>query len=164
MALLGLLLASLLSGASAHGTLIWPLARQDGAGTFQSPSNCRPLPGCWYFVDIRPKIWPWKAPGTTAVQSPCGTPAAKMPKISHSQDGVDLKPRKVIDWERGVDQPVAWNSWANHGGGVAYRLCPAGGPITEECFQKNHLKFSGNTTVVRYKNGKTVNIPVVKTD
>jgi len=157
MAFRGLILFFLVSGVSGHGTLIWPPARQGGAGTFGDPSRCRPLPGCWYFVDIRPvgvpKIKPFNAPGKTQIPSPCGTPAGKMPKISHSKDGLDLPARKVVKWEQGVDQPVAWNAWANHAGGIAYRLCRKDGKITEECFQKTHLKFTNDKTIARWKNG-----------
>ena len=34
---------------------------------------------------------------------------------------------------------VAWQVRNNHGGGYAYRLCPANMPLTEECFQAHHL-------------------------
>ena len=44
---------------------------------------------------------------------------------------------------------VFWKSKAYHRGGYAYRLCKMelgtkwGSQITEECFQKGHLKFAG---------------------
>merc|ERR1711975_66659 len=49
--------------------------------------------------------------------------------------------------------------FANHGGGYAYRLCPASDNLTEACFQRHHLKFLGNKSWIRYisKDGKEEN-------
>jgi len=35
-------------------------------------------------------------------------------------------------WEAGSSVEVGWTVMANHGGGYAYRLAPADGPLTEE--------------------------------
>jgi hypothetical protein len=43
---------------------------------------------------------------------------------------------------------------ANHGGGYAYRLCPANAAPTEACFQAHHLQFADETTDVQHLNGK----------
>ena len=40
-----------------------------------------------------------------------------------------------------------WQITANHGGGYQYRLCPASEKITEECFQKNPLRFDTSKQV-----------------
>jgi hypothetical protein len=41
----------------------------------------------------------------------------------------------------------------DHGGGYAYRLCPAGEPLTEKCFMAHHLNFTGMPSL-RYADGK----------
>ena len=44
---------------------------------------------------------------------------------------------------------VYWNSGAKHRGGYAYRLCKVNNGkywhVTEECFQRGHLKFHGDS-------------------
>jgi len=51
----------------------------------------------------------------------------------------------TTEWLAGSVVEVAWYVAANHRGGYSYRLCPAGQPITEECFQAGHLQFVGET-------------------
>ena len=46
-------------------------------------------------------------------------------------------------WTAGEVVEVAFNLMANHGGGYQYRICPAGEPLTEECFSKQPLEFVG---------------------
>ena len=36
---------------------------------------------------------------------------------------------------------MTWQVRNNHGGGYSYRLCPAGEPLTEACFQRHPLPF-----------------------
>lgn len=55
-------------------------------------------------------------------------------------------------WQRGSWQEVAWAISANHGGGYSYRLCPADGNVTEECFQKTPLSF-GNWSWILHADG-----------
>jgi len=50
-------------------------------------------------------------------------------------------------WPAGSKQEVAWGVKANHGGGYAWRLCPASSALTEQCFQSGHLKFAGKAWV-----------------
>jgi len=82
------------------------------------------------------------------------------------EDGVEYWPR-VTYWERGTNQEVFWNSNAYHRGGYAYRVCKVQdlghftSGITEECFQKGHLKFAGDTTWIM-DNGKFVANKTVK--
>ena len=38
---------------------------------------------------------------------------------------------------------TGWSVMANHGGGYAYRIAPADGPLTETEFRKNPLNFVG---------------------
>jgi len=60
----------------------------------------------------------------------------------------------ITTWVRGVNQEVYWESKAYHRGGYAYRLCKVKKgkiwKVTEECFQKGHLKFAGDTTWTYY--------------
>ena len=44
-------------------------------------------------------------------------------------------------WRAGALAEVGWTVMANHGGGYAYRLAPAGGPLTEETFGRTPLDF-----------------------
>jgi len=47
----------------------------------------------------------------------------------------------------------------NHGGGYAYRLCPAASPLTESCFQAHHLDFIRDQQALVLNNGSVVPIP-----
>ena len=125
------------------------LAAQD-ANIPGEPTNC----GSKYVTGIpcgaRDSKQPWRAPGTTPVFSPCG--GFCMNQNSDSPSGCDVgrKPSDdwtVIDgndlaktdrtvWTAGSTAKVAFAALYNHGGGYAYRLCPAGDPQTEACFQK----------------------------
>jgi len=55
---------------------------------------------------------------------------------------------KKTVWKAGSDVEVAWTVKAFHGGGYAYRLCPAADPLglVEKCFNKYHLGFVGQQT------------------
>jgi len=46
-------------------------------------------------------------------------------------------------WKSGTEVNVSWAITANHGGGYQYRLCPSSSELTEECFQKTPLPFTG---------------------
>jgi len=48
-----------------------------------------------------------------------------------------------VNWKAGSDYEVTWSIEANHAGGYLYRLAPAGGPLTEEQFNKIPLEFVG---------------------
>merc|ERR1712048_285087 len=57
---------------------------------------------------------------------------------------------------------------ANHGGGYSYRLCKKTSEISEECFQRNVLKFHGDDSWLHYAEvfpsrvtGKPVKLPRV---
>ena len=51
-----------------------------------------------------------------------------------------------MDRYAGSDVEVAWTVKAFHGGGYAYRLCPAGSTLDEECFSKHYLDFVGQSS------------------
>lgn len=48
-------------------------------------------------------------------------------------------------WRVGTAYEVGWTVMAHHGGGYAYRLAPADGPLTEETFGKLPLDFVGES-------------------
>ena len=54
----------------------------------------------------------------------------------HGMAGTDLPPMDTgVEWTVGTNVEVTWQIENHHGGGYAYRLCPADQNITEECFQ-----------------------------
>eukprot|EP01065_Artemidia_motanka_P001291 TRINITY_DN1059_c0_g1_i1.p2 TRINITY_DN1059_c0_g1~~TRINITY_DN1059_c0_g1_i1.p2 ORF type:complete len:496 (+),score=191.29 TRINITY_DN1059_c0_g1_i1:68-1555(+) len=87
---------------------------------------------------------PWCAPGTAPVVSPCGVWAGGAAPLAGGRDMRDLDGTPMATWTAGSEAEVVWAVTANHGGGYSYRLCPADGDLSEECFQSNHLEFSGS--------------------
>jgi len=67
---------------------------------------------------------------------------------------VEFPQAATTEWELGSVQEVAWVSTAYHLGGYTYRLCklPEEGRmgLTEECFQKNILRFATDYTDFRH--------------
>ena len=53
---------------------------------------------------------------------------------------------------------ATWQVRNNHGGGYAYRLCPADSPLTEACFQSHPLDFVRNQQALVLGNGSMVPI------
>merc|ERR1712226_1408969 len=128
--------------------------------------------------------YPWMAPGSAPVFSPCGA-LGGLPNGCNN-DGVgnfgdfccdgkcdcncgsfakgDLAQNyewpqaPSTQWKAGSIEEVAWYLQANHAGGYAYRLCktPVGGikDLTEECFQNGHLEFDGVNQWVEYNADK----------
>ena len=137
----------------------------------------------WYFIEPFHN-YPWMAPGSAPVFSPCGA-LGGLPNGCNN-DGVgdfgdicndcncdcncgsfakgDLAQNyewpqaPSTQWKAGSIEEVAWYLGANHAGGYAYRLCktPEGGikDLTEECFQSGHLEFDGDNQWVEYYNDK----------
>merc|ERR1712060_797234 len=69
-------------------------------------------------------------------------------------------------WTMGSIQQVGWSIWANHGGGYAWRLCPASDnidDITEDCFRRTPLEFSDDYSIVEWINKTQVQIPAKTT-
>jgi len=114
---------------------------------------------------------PWRAPGSAPVQDACGmaggTPtdtaewawydATKYAKKGDVGSKVLPEYPSATKWTAGALAEVTWQVAANHGGGYSYRLCPASEPLTESCFQKHPLKFSGKQFLVR-SDGKRLQI------
>lgn len=117
---------------------------------------------------------PWRAPGNAPVYgSGCGVagggplPFANggtpPPGATQGMDGLELPEMAPTIWQIGSTVEVAWAISANHGGGYQYRLCKKSGRISEECFQRTQLKFSGNTSFIMDHNGKiTSEFPMTK--
>jgi hypothetical protein len=104
---------------------------------------------------------PWYAPGFAPVFSSCGLAAGQangsfpqngdVPPAGFKPgfDGRDLNQTAPTVWPIGSIQEVAWSITANHGGGYAVRLCPIDDETTEECFQRHHLSFHGDSSWIK---------------
>ena len=84
-----------------------------------------------------------------------------------------------VVWTAGSEVEAKWSLRANHGGGVscarsfwshlhsvitisfrlqyAYRLCPLGADLNEQCFRDHHLEFAGKT-FLEFGNGTRIPI------
>lgn len=202
----------LASGVCAHGTMQLPLPWQLGNVQSDLNSNSCVSGGCnWFenatrtsaatmpqhsplrtFADVGPDFedWsarnPWRAPGTAAVSSPCGSEGGN-PRgcvqldgkrgpcvtddggFAYGSDGRSLGGLGVItSWPRGGVVEAGWSIRSNHGGGYSYRLCrkPRSGnwsDVTEACFQRTPLDFVGNTSFIAYADGERYEIDAVRT-
>jgi hypothetical protein len=110
---------------------------------------------------------PWRAPGNAPVYHPCGMagggPAqqggeAKITTTRFTKQGdlgstLPAAPTGVA-WKAGGIATAKWSIRANHGGGYQYRLCPAGGALTEECFRKTPLAFATGVHLLEWASSK----------
>merc|ERR1711879_893766 len=112
----------------------------------------------WYYT-------PWRYPGMAPMTDSCGTAGGMLPgqpqggagadyvdtkNAKHGDLGSKLKPLPTgteTAWTAGTDVELAWNLKAWHGGGYSYRLCPFEQELNEDCFQKTHLNFTGNSSL-----------------
>jgi len=124
--------------------------------TINTNAECGAPDDYWYYT-------PWRYPGIAPVIDSCGTAGGRHPGQGQGSAGasyITTKNAKVGDagnklppletgteWKVGTDVEVAWALKAWHGGGYAYRLCPADSTLDEECFQKTHLNYSGNSSL-----------------
>ena len=111
------------------------------------------------------KRFPWCAPGTAPVKTPCGFFGG-----GYEQEGRDMRDLSAMPvalqdtWTTGTTAEVGFSITANHGGGYSYRLCPADSDLSEECFQAHTLSFTGNLSKVVDESGKTLAIvPAMRT-
>jgi hypothetical protein len=121
--------------------------------TYNTAAECHG-PEDWY------EFSPWRAPGAAPVFDGCGMAGGKPPprgtrfgaeyfNTTLSKQG-DLGSKSLpkshtgVVWRAGSTVEVSWAIEANHGGGYQYRLCPAGEPATEACFQRTPLAFTGS--------------------
>jgi hypothetical protein len=109
---------------------------------------------------------PWRAPGSAPVVDPCGMAggdpspgpgAAVFASTQFAAQGSTgtaalKKGAPSASWSAGETVEVSWGIRANHGGGYQYRICPASEPLTEACFQRTPLPFSGPSQI-RYSDG-----------
>lgn len=116
---------------------------------------------------------PWRAPGYAPVADACGlaggTPwGAYAPEegcylntthAKHGMRGSDLPemPTGTV-WQAGGEAEVVMTMRFNHGGGYAYRLCPASETLTEKCFQSQHLDFVRDKQALLFANGSRLSI------
>eukprot|EP00937_MAST-01D_sp_MAST-1D-sp2_P003648 g3648.t1 len=102
---------------------------------------------------------PWRAPGSAPVIDACGSAGGRLPGQGIGGAGAQFEntsfarandvgsalpamPPQAM-WAAGAAVEVGWTVMAHHGGGYAYRLAPAGGPLTEAVFVKTALPFVG---------------------
>jgi len=130
-------------------------------------------------VRLDPTQWPswtqmpWRAPGSAKVNSPCGVALGFTEGIHEGPNGVgtvwfpaaqNFKFEDVVttQWKIGSRVEAHFGILGNHGGGYSYRLCkvPKEGVtgLTEECFQKTPLRFSGNQQWVQYGEDKSTRV------
>jgi hypothetical protein len=121
---------------------------------------------------------PWRSPGAAPMLDSCGLSGGSTVNNDHAGGfGKDtiahrqgargselprLDGRWTLKWTAGEEAEVSWGISANHGGGYQYRLCPANEALTEECFQKTPLKFSGAKSWLRWNNGHQVEIDALR--
>lgn len=102
---------------------------------------------------------PWRSPGAAPVADACGMAGGNLPSqgrggeakfaaVPWAKQGdrgsVVLKQGPpTATWKAGASVEVEWGIRYNHGGGYSYRLCPASEPLTEACFRKMPLNFTG---------------------
>jgi hypothetical protein len=117
-------------------------------------------------VNSGPDDWsrkmPWRAPGSAPVLgSGCGVagggplllPNGGNAAPGYAQGADFLTIPQSADptvWHRGNAQEVSWALWANHGGGVSWRLCKKSENVSEDCFARNSLEFVGDQNWIRY--------------
>lgn len=137
-------------------------------------TNCGPKYVTGIPCGARDAKQPWRAPGTSPVYSPCGAFCYNDDGGANSAsgcvvgehydkitDGRDLPKSAATQWRAGGTAKVAFTALFNHGGGYAYRLCPAGEDQTEACFQKTPLDFATETTTVHWTHGREAHYPAV---
>ena len=116
---------------------------------------------------------PWRNPGWAPVLSACGaaggwtgaTEVLQPRGVRPGSDGVDLPPLDGAPprWVAGSAAEVAFSIYVNHGGGYAYRLCPADREPTEACFREHHLEPVGNVSWVQRGADPSSRVEIVAT-
>jgi len=117
------------------------------------------------------RVFPWHAPGTAPIYGSCGTLGGEPLgcnldlqgnfgdccsehcdafALGRNAEEYEWPEAAVTEWRAGSLQEVVWYVGANHAGGYAYRLCPAGEELTEECFSRRYLEFEGEVQWVNY--------------
>lgn len=102
---------------------------------------------------------PWRHPGSAPVLDACGVAGGRRPGQGIGPNGASFENSSLASlgdlgsklppmpsqatWAAGAEAEVGWTVMAAHGGGYAYRLAPADGPLSEEAFRKTPLPFVG---------------------
>jgi len=107
------------------------------------------------------KFNPWRAPGSAPVYDACGRASGGPHATSGHGEFTNTTFAKIGDlgsnlpkmpsgavWKKGSVVETMWSLRANHGGGYQYRLCPANGNLTEECFQQTPMPFADNSRLM----------------
>lgn len=165
------------------GKYLYPSASDFPSGcTLAEPTNNDPATRSWdphtqsQQGDFT-KYNPWRSPGKAPQRDPCGASSGYMdpasgpygPQIpkgypAWSKGSEVLPATNATIWKAGGLADVAWAIAAQHGGGYAYRLCPKGEPLTEECFQAHPLEFSGDKHTIVYNDGSVAPFEINATE
>lgn len=124
------------------------------------------------------RFHPWRAPGSAPVEDACGIAGGTtrkyagpghttfMPVSTNQSSAVQgSRGSQVLaasavgaTWKIGATAEVKFGIRYNHGGGYQYRLCPADEQLTEDCFQRNALRFVEGSQLLEWKNGTRLTI------
>ena len=122
---------------------------------------------------------PWSAPGSAPVADACGLAGGSpwawnkgeagnyvnTSGARHGQNGTTLPELSSgVKWQIGGEVQVSWQVRNNHGGGYAYRLCPASEPLSEACFQRRHLEIIPEKASLLFADGGLMGIKPVHVD
>jgi hypothetical protein len=114
---------------------------------------------------------PWRAPGTSKPLDSCGIASGFLPSakvqfphsfssssVKQGDKGTELSFQASTKWVVGSTVEAAFTLSVNHGGGYQYRVCPYGGTLNEECFEKMPLKFADKYHTIRTTTNENVQI------
>ena len=135
---------------------VYPRLCDPRARTANTQAECGGKDDLYFFS-------PWRAPGAAPVIDSCGVAGGRHPGQGIGGAGASFENTSVArqgdrgsalppmapqaTWRAGALAEVGWTVMANHGGGYAYRLAPAGGPLTEETFGRTPLDFEGRSAL-----------------
>ena len=135
---------------------VYPRLCDPRARTANTQAECGGKDDIYFFS-------PWRAPGAAPVIDSCGVAGGRHPGQGIGGAGASFENTSVArqgdrgsalppmapqaTWRAGALAEVGWTVMANHGGGYAYRLAPAGGPLTEETFGRTPLDFEGSSAL-----------------
>jgi len=139
------------------------------------PPEMRTFPNIEPYMEDYIATFPWMAPGSAPVYTPCGAaggnplgcpegaPGGPGEDCGYPYGGgfaygpkaenFDFQDVIVTEWKIGATEVAGWGQVANHGGGYSYRLCKLGpggkADLTEECFQQTPLRFASDMSWVQ---------------
>ena len=123
--------------------------------TVNTQAECGSVPDDYTYYS------PWRHPGSAPMIDPCGSAGGRLPGQPTGAAGAQFRNTSLTKegdlgsklpampsqatWKAGASHEVGWTLAANHGGGYAYRMAPADGPLTEKTFGKTPLDFVGDS-------------------